>query len=342
MPLVQDTTNPFKIVDRTDELRLVPQTWTLLGDSGLFRDEYLATTTVTFEERNGSLSYIGDAIRGSKPQTVAGEIRKLHSYNTVHHPVMDALYPSDINGVSAPNSNGQRMDQKDAALARKIEKIRRMMDVTKEIGRFKTLSTGQIWAPNGTVAADFYTDFGKTKNVVDFLFGTTTTDIVAKCEAVIADFQAKATEGQVINRVIGYASPVYFAKLIAHSKVTTAYTYYTATDGQQILRNRAGGAGLYRRFSFGGIDFIEVPTVLAGETLVPSGDCIFVAQDDADSFVTYYSPANRFGYVNTVAENGYLWTFDDPRMTEITVEGELNMLNFLRKPEFVARGHSSN
>lgn len=342
MALTQSTQNAFQLVDRTSEIQLLPQTWTLLGDSGLFQDEFLSTQTVTFEERTGSLSIVKDQIRGSKPQTRSGEVRKLHTYSTTHHPIMDSIYPQDVAGVTRPGGNGQELDTTAAALMRKMELIRKSFDVTREISRFKTLSTGQAWAPNGTIVADFYSDFGLTKAEVDFVLGTSTTDVVAKCEEIIAGFQASATEGQVINRVIGYASPAFMRKLINNARVQNAYTYYTATEGQQIQRNRAGGAGLYRRFYYAGIEFIEVSTVLAGEALVPAGDCIFVAQDDSGSFVTFHSPANRFGYVNTVAADVYMWTFEDPRGTEITIEAEMNVLSVLRKPNFVARGYSSN
>jgi len=341
MPLAQSTQNAFQLVDRTNELLLLPQTWTLLGDSGLFQEEYLSTQVVNFEERSGTLSIVKDQIRGSKPQTRSGEVRKLHSYSTTHHPIMDALYPQDIAGVTRPGSNGTQLDTKDAALMRKLEGIRKSYDVTMEIARFKTLGTGQAWAPNGTIVADYYSDFGLVRNEVDFVLGTGTTDIIAKCEVVVAGFQASASEGQIISRVIGYASPAFFAKLVAHAKVTQTHIYQQV--GQyNITQQRAGGAGLYRRLSFGNIEFIEVPTILAGEALVTAGDCVFVAQDDGGSFVTYYSPANRFGYTNTVAEKGYVWTFDDMRATEITIEAEMNMLNVLRKPNFVARGFSSN
>jgi hypothetical protein len=129
--------------------------------------------------------------------------------------------------------------------------------------------------------------------------------------------------------------------LINHSRVQAAYTYYSATEGQSILRNRAGGMGLYRRFTFANINFVEVPTVLAGQALIPAGDCYFVAESDDDSFVTVYGPANRFGLVNTIAQPMYLWQFKDPRGTEITLESEVNMLSLLKRPNFVARGFSS-
>ncbi len=56
------------------------------------------------------------------------------------------------------------------------------------------------------------------------------------------------------------------------------------------------------------------------------------------SFTTFYSPAARFGYINTVAERGYVWTFEDPRGTQVTIEAEMWMLNILKKPNFVAGG----
>ncbi len=341
MPLVQSTTNAFQLVDRTNEILLLPQTWTILGDSGLFVDEYLSSNTVTFEERKGTLSLIKDQVRGSKPQTRSNEVRKLHAYQTTHHPIMDALYPQDLAGVIRPGANAPQADTTAAALFRKMEMVRKSFDVTKEVARFKTLSTGQAWAPNGSIVADFYSDFGITKKQVDFVLGTTTTDIIDKCNEIIASFQENAVEGQVIRRVVGYASPAYFRKLISHAKVTQTHIYQQI--GQyNITQERAGGNALLRTLSFGGINFVEVPHIIAGEALVPSGDCIFVAEDDDQSFVTYYSPANRFGYTNTIAENVYMWTFEDPRQTEITIEAEMNMLNVLRKPAFVARGYSSN
>lgn len=341
MALGQSQTSQFKLEDRTNELLLLPQTWTLLGDSGIFQEEFLSTNTVSFEERTGTLSVIKDQIRGSRPQTRSNDVRKIRTYGTTYHPIVDALYPQDIAGITRPGSMGQQLDTKDAALVRKLEVIRKSFDMTLELARWKTLGTGTAWSPNSTVSENFYTDAGVTKNEVDFVFGTATTDIVEKCEAIIAGFQAAATEGQVIQRVIGYASPAFFKALISHAKVVSAYTYYTATEGQQILRNRAGGMGLYRRFSFAGIDFIEVSQSYGGDAFVTAKDCVFVAQDDMGAFTTFYSPAARFGYVNTVAERSYAWVWEDQRMTEITIEAEASFLNVLKNPRFVARGYTA-
>lgn len=338
MPIIRSFTNNFEVVDESQHFLLMPQTWTILNEAGLFQEEMLSTNTVTFEEWNGTLGLIKDQVRGARPFTQSDDLRKIHSYNLTNHPIVDALHPWDVEGKSA-YGDLSREEIESAALARKMEKIRKQYDITKEVARFKTLSTGQAWAPNGTIFADFYADFGFTRNTVDFLFGTTTTDIIAKCEEVIANMQDTATEGVVITGVTAYCSAGFFGRLIAHPQVKEAFKYYQST--QEILRQRAGGQGLYRSFSFGGINFVEVRTVLAGEPLVPANTAIFVAEG-TDAFVTYHGPALRFGFTNTIALPQYMWTFRDPRQTEITIECEMNMLNVLRRPNMVAGGISSN
>jgi len=341
MPLNTKLGTGFELVDVTDDLILLPQTRTILNDSGLFQPDYLSTNTVTFEEQKGTLVVVKDQVRGSKPQTMGRDARKLHSYPTTHHPIFDALTPDELAGRTRPGSKGKELDTEAAALLRMMEKIRKSYDVTVELARFKTLATGQAWAPNGTIVVDFYADFGITKKVVDFTLGTATTEVIAKCEEIIASFQDSASGGEIITEVIGYASPTFFAKLISHAKVVQAHIYQQI-GSTNITQERAGGSGLYRSLNFGGIRFIEVRTAIAGEALVPAGDCIFVAREDSGAFKTFYTPANRFGYVNTQAAAEYMWIQRKEDLTEISVTAETNFLNALMKPNFVARGHTSN
>lgn len=137
-------------------------------------------------------------------------------------------------------------------------KIRKSYDRTLNFARFRTLANGDAWFPNGTVGAqNFYTALGVTRKNVNFDLATATTDIIAKCEEVIANFQTQATEGQEIQRVVAILSWL-FSALIAHPKVTAAYNLFAVMAPQQISRDRAGGMGLYRRFTFSNIEFIEV------------------------------------------------------------------------------------
>lgn len=338
MSLVTSGNNYFKLEDRTNDLLLVPQSWTLLTELGLFTQTPIVNDTVTFEVSEQGLYIIPDQIRGAKAPSRAGKVRKIRKYTTTHNPVQDALYPRDLIGVTRPGSKGQEVDTKAAALMRKMAELRRSFAVTREVAAFKTLSTGVAWAPNGTVVADFYADAGLTQTSVNFALGTATTDVIDKCNQVIAGFQAAATEGQVINRVVGFAGSAFMRDLLAHNKVNQTWVMQTLAGRSNITQDRAGGMGLYRRFDFGGIEFIEVNTVLAGNKLVADDECIFVAMGDADAFSLYTSPPERFGYENTFGELEYMWTFEDQRGTEVTIEAESNFLHTLRKPNFVSKG----
>ena len=342
MATIRSYTNAFEVVDYTQELQLIPNSWTLLNDSGLFSEEFLSTNTVTFEEQAQTLGLIGDQFRGAKPQANKDDNRKIRSYPVAHFPVVDAVKPEDIFGKRAYGSNDMA-ETEAAVVARKLQRIRRNMDITMEVGRFSTLTTGLLYAPNGTISGNLFTDFGITQKSVDFVLGTSTTDVVAKVEEVIAHMQDNANTGDVITGIIAYCSPEWFAKLIAHAKIVDAYKYFSATEGQMIQRNRAGGNnGLYREFTYAGIRFVEVRTVLAGQRLIPAGEVVFVPTGTTDTFVSYFSPANRMDFVGTVAERGYLWTYRDPKGAGIDIDGEFNVTHIVRRPALLVKATTSN
>ncbi len=342
MATIRSYTNAFEVVDVTQELQLIPTSWTLLNESGLFSEEFLSTNTITFEEQAQTLGLIGDQFRGAKPQANKDDNRKIRSYPIAHFPVVDAIKPEDIQGKRAYGSNDMA-ETEAAVLARKMQRIRRNMDITMEVSRFSLLTTGNLYSPNGTISGNVFTDFGITQTSVDFVLGTAGTDIVAKTESVIAAMQDNANTGDVITSVIAYCSPEWFAKFIAHAKIQTAYQYFSATEGQMIQRNRAGGNnGLYREFTYAGIRFIEVRTVLAGQRLIPAGEVVFVPTGTSDTFVSYFGPANRMDFVNTIAERGYLWTFKDPKGQGIDIDGEFNVTSICRRPALIVKGTTSN
>ena len=339
MGLYTHPTNNFAVVDRTNELLLLPQNWTLQNDLGIWNEEFLTTKVVTFEERAGTLALVKDQVEGSKPQTTGNDLRKLHSFNMSHHPLMDSLRPQDIAAVLRPGAMTPELDTKERALLWKMEKIRKSYDRTLNFARFRTLANGDAWFPNGTVGAqNFYTALGVVRVNENFDLANASSDIIAHCEAVIANFQVQATEGQEIQRVVAFCSPGFFSALIGHAKVQAAYNLYSAMAPQQISRDRAGGMGLYRRFVFSNIEFIEVTQSVDGTPLVDTDKAVFIADNGDDAFFTFFGPPNRFGYINTQAERSYLWVYDDPRGTAVTIESEMNMLNVLKRPSFVSGG----
>lgn len=338
MPITRSYTNAFEVVDYTEELKIVPNKWTLLNDIGLFTPEYLSTYTASFEESNQTIALIADQYRGAKPQANLDDTRKIHSYYIPYFPIVDAITVADVQGKRAYGST-DAAETEAAVMARKMARISRAMDDTLELARFKTLTTLAAYAPSGTISANFATDFGITQKVVDFNLDSATTDVISKVEEVIAHIQDNSN-GATVNGVVCYASNEFFAALINHAKVQAAYQYFSATEGQMIQRNRAGGNNnsMYREFNYGGIRFVEVRGSIGGQRLVPANEAVFVPVGTEDVFTSFFAPANKLDYAQTIAEPRYLWSFRDPKGDGVDIEGQFSVLNIVKRPALVVKG----
>lgn len=331
----------FELVDYTEELVSIPNTWGLIGSMGIFREESVAQHTITVESSNGTLGLVADQVRGARAAVSRDTNRSLRSFAIPHFPLDDALSPQDLQGKRAYGSDNAA-DTEAAAIARKLITIRRSHAVTLELARAQAITAGTIYAPNGTVSGNYYTDFGVTQHSVDWVLGTGTTDLNAKIEETIAHIQDNILSGEVVTSVTALCSPEWFTKLINHASVKEAYKYYTST--QEPLRSRlAAGNGVTRRFVHGGIEFVEYRgTAPNGTRFIPAGEAYFLPMGTADTFITYFSPANKFDFVNTLGEQAYAFTYRDPKGSSIEIETETNMLNLIRRPQAIVRGTTSN
>lgn len=338
MAQVRSFEKPFELVDYTQELLLIPNTWGLINELGVFRNEPVAQHSVTVESSNGTLGLVTDQVRGNRNTMNKDIDRTLRSFAIPHFPLDDSVKPQDVQGKRAYGS-ADAAETEAAVIARKLERIRMNHAVTLEAARAYALTTGAIYAPNGTVAGNFYTDFGVTRKEIDFVLGTSTTDLTAKSEEAIAHIQDNILSGETVTNVTVLCSPAFFGKLINHPTVKEAYKYYTST--QEPLRQRLG-SGLYRRFVHGGVEYIEYRGSYNGTALIPAGDAYAMPLGTSDMFISYFSPANKFEFVNTLGEQAYVFTYRDPKGAEITIESESNFLNLVRRPGALVRLYTSN
>jgi hypothetical protein len=329
---------PFELVDYTQELLLVPNQWGLLNELGIFSEESVSQHSVTVESSEGTLGLITDKVRGERNNVNKSDTRSLRSFPIPHFPADDAVKPEDVQGKRAYGSP-DAAETEAAVIARKLERIRMNHAVTLEAARAFAITQGAIYAPNGTVAGSFYTDFGITRKSIDFVLGTSTTDLTAKSEEGIAHIQDNIQSGEVVSNIIVLCSPAFFGKLINHPTIKDAYRYYAST--QEPLRQRLG-SGLYRRFVHSGIEYIEYRGSYNGTALIPAGEAYMLPQGTSDMFKTYFSPANKFSHVNTLGEQAYVFTYRNPTDSEILIQSESNHLNLVRRPQAVVQLVSSN
>ncbi len=338
MATIRSFDKPFELVDYTEELLLVPNTWGLINEMNIFRKESVSQHSITLESSTGTLGVVSDQVRGARALVNKDDTRNLRSFAIPHFPLDDAVSPGDVQGKRA-YGNADAAETEAAVIARKLERIRMNHAITLETARAYALTTGAIYAPNGTVAGNYYTDFGVTRKEVDFVLGTSTTELTAKIEEIVAHIQDNILSGESVTGVVALCSPAFFAKLIAHATVKDAYKYYSSV--QEPLRNRLG-SGVYRRFVHGGIEFIEYRGSYNGTALIPTGDAYFLPQGTVDTFISYFSPANKFSHVNTLGEEAYAFTYKDSKDSKIEIETEHNAIHLVRRPAVVCRAFSSN
>lgn len=333
----------FGTADWTEEIVQIPNSWGLINQLGIFSNEGVTGQTVQFEEVFEDGALIIDRVRGDRANVNNGRSRKIHTFAIPHFPLDDYISPRDLVGQRA---YGKAAEAETLAAVRtaKMERLRRNHAWTLEAARAQALTAGTVYAPGGTVSQNWFTEFNKTQTQVDFVLGTSTTDVVAKVEAVIAAIQDNAgAYGSTMTGVVFLCSPGWFAKLIAHAKVVNAYQYYTSS--QEPLRNRlaAGGSAtaMHREFVFAGARFIEMRDAYNGTPLIPAGKAVAIPTG-TDAFKTFYAPAERFGIVGTVGEELYMFEDADSKGTKIEIESESNFANALMHPELVIDVISSN
>lgn len=339
--IVRSFANGFDVQDWTQEVSVIPNSWGTINSLGLFNVVPVAEHTVVFEEILFDGALIVDRVRGERNSVGRDANRKIHSFPVPHFPMDDLILPQDIQGKRAYGS-ATEAEQLDAVRIRKMARIRQNHAWTLEAARAQVLTAGSVYAPNGTVTQNWFTEFGKTQTSVDFVFGTSTTNIIAKVEACIAAIQDNA--GSVtISGVVALCSPTWFAKLISHPNVVNAYQYYTSTQSPLRDRLATGGSSvpLHRMFDYGGVHFIEMRDAYNGVPLIPVGTAVFVPLG-TEYFKTYFSPANRFGLVNTLGEEVYMFEYASPNGTSIQLETESNHVSAVMKPTLIINAITSN
>ncbi len=326
----------FDVQDFTQELAMVPNIRTPLSDLNVFRSESISTTTVTFEQTFGTIGLIGDIHRGSGVLANQDETRKLHTYAVPYHKVIDYITQADVQSKRAYGS-ADMAETEAAVLERKMTRLKRSALMTAEYAKFYTLTQGKIWSPNGTVAhSSFYTDFGVTRKEVNFALTTSTTEVLAKIEEVIAHIQDNALSGDVYTGVVALCSPEFFSALIAHPKIVASYQFYSST--QEPLRNRLGGnTTLYREFVYGGCLFREIRDGVNASRFIPANEAYFMPMGTQDTFVSYVAPSSKLVFANTQGEEQYLFVYNDPKGEKKEVELEFSHVHLLRRPQVIVK-----
>lgn len=337
MAITRSFTAPFEMTDLTEELLLIPNTYGLVNQLGIFREESVTQHMISVESSAATLALIPDRVRGERNNVNKDRTREIRAFPIPHYPLDDYIAPEDIQGKRAYGSDNAETVA--AVKMRKLEDIRRKHAITLETSRMVAITQGTIYAPNGSVAGNYYTDFGITRKQVAFDLANAATNVITKITEVTDHIQENLLDGDVATEFVALCSPEFFDDLINQAGVKEAYKFYSST--QEPLRNGLRD-GRYKKFVHGDVTFYRYVGSYKDadgvtQKLVPAGEAYFLPLGTMDTFMTYYSPANKLDYVNTLGEQAYVFEYTDPKGSKIEIESESNVLNLLRRPSAVVR-----
>lgn len=341
--------NSFEIQDYSEELVVIPNTWTILDKAGmgLFKDVGIASRSTLFDEQVEDLGLINEIPWGFKGQATRRAVRKTHQYAASHYAGVDYISVRDIDDKRARNTTTSE-EAKAVVLADKLQIAKKNMMMTRELARCRTLFTGNVYSPSGLNAGNFYTDFGVTRKTVDFVLGTPGTNMVSKVEEVIAHIQDNQKDGSNVSQVLFICSPEWFTRFIAHNTVITAYQFFS-TSGKNPLRERlaAGGsegtAGIwYRTFEYAGALFVEYRQAHVGQRFTTVNEAVAVPMGTDGNFITYNAPAEKFQNVGALGEEMYLYVYPDVKGEKEEIEYETNFIHTQRRPACTVQITTSN
>lgn len=336
--------NPFKlgkVADLSAEINIVPNQWGVINTLGLFRNEPKSQKTVLVPRTTEADTILTDRNWDERNNTINGGERDVLPLIIPHYPVDDAIKPNDVDGNVDWDSllaGGNGVLSVDKVRAEKMARIRRSHSLTLEYARAQLLRDGTVYAPNGTVVTNYYTEFGVSRQTIFFDLASTTVNPISKAETVLANVQDGIASGDMITDVIALCSPAFFNALISNPFVYESYQYFAQAQGPALLNGRLTAGrpfdSRFRSFEYGGVLFVEVRGGVAGVPYITSGEA-YAFPMGTDSFRTYYAPANRFSTVNKQALESYYFEYRNEKDDIIEIMTETNFLNALLRPQTV-------
>jgi hypothetical protein len=284
----------FDMTSLTASINLLPNMYGKLESLKLFPQKSVRIRNISVEEQNGVLSLLPTQMPGGAATVGSRGKRKLRSFAIPHIPHDDVVLPEEVQGIRAFGSETELQAMANV-ITDHLQSMRNKHAITLEHLRMGALK-GVILDADGSELVNLYSEFEIAPKSVGFALGTTTTDVKKKCLEVLRHIEDNL-RGEFMTGVHCLVSPEFFDALTSHGKVKEAYERWQ--EGAALRDDMRSG------FTYGGITFEEY----RGQATDPDGNVRrFIAANEghcfpigtAESFVTYFAPADFNETVNTL------------------------------------------
>lgn len=320
----------FSLGRLTAAMNAIPEVPTVIGDLGIFEEQGVDTRLVAVEKQDEGLSLVAQSSYGAPGETVGGEDRNLYDIRIPHFQRDDSVMAEEVQGVRAFGTESQLETVADR-VNMKLARHARSFDFTLEHLRIGAIK-GQVLNKAGQTILDTFTKFGVTAPAaVNFALGTSTTDVLGKCQSVLDGIE-DAVEGLGRpSRVYGIAGDSFLQQLWTHPAVADTYKNWQAAVA---LRGDPR-----MPFEFGGISWIRYHTKPKAKAANNASDLItttsarFVASGVPELFITRFAPADYEETVNTIGLPRYAKMYPMPNGKGRMLEMQMNAICLCTAPK---------
>jgi hypothetical protein len=299
---------------------------------GLFRNESVTTTTVQVEKRRDTLAIVPSSARGGPGYAINQDLSVLRPFNVPHFQLNDSIMADEVQNIRAFGSQSE-LETVQNHVNRKMARGARILDATIEYQRMGAIQgiVYDVRPDNSTVALyNYYTEFNVTQDTVNFAFSNAGADILGAAIAVrklIEDELGMDVLGEV-HAFVGYD---FFASLIGHAKVTTAYLNWYG--GPRVNMDPLTMDLRYKGFEFGGIVWEVYRNAPNLASTLPTGEGVAFPVGVPDLFVSTFAPADYIETVNTEGLPRYARQYEAPNGKSVLVEMQTNHLAMNTRPK---------
>lgn len=165
----------FNLLTLTTAINLIPEKPKDLGNWFNWNAQGVNTFSVAVEEKQGKLSVLATAPRGTIGQGQSSPRRVLRTFEVPHYPQYDKILATEIQNVRAFGSDND-LEVLDQKIAERIAEMRDNHDVTDEFLRACAVS-GVLRDKDGSLIYDWHDEMKVERNVHDIDFDDASVDI---------------------------------------------------------------------------------------------------------------------------------------------------------------------
>lgn len=278
----------FSVIELTKAMELLPYAPARLDP--LFPKKGVSTTSVTIEYREGKLSLLPVAARGTMPTYETRGQRKLRSFLVPHIPANDAVMADEVQGVRAFGSETD-VETVSAVVNEKLAALKQDHELTWEYHRIGALQGEILDADGTTVIYNLFDEFGLAQYV-----GTldpATDDIKAAAMTIIREMESRlgATPYTRIRAICG---DQFWDDMIANTNVKDAWNRFQDNSFARTQQDRAG-------FNYADITWENYRGKVGSRDFIAADKVVFYPEGVPNLFQHYMAPAN---FIETVNTNG--------------------------------------